>query len=124
MAFASPQEANASLAAYLAPQRDRQLERMTLKGLKTFFIVGALTMSGSAPTGRRLSRRRSIPILFLMQDNDENDSILCVGDCNFVVGRETRQGKEGRLLIEMVERCTRCGYVFARTLVSDRFEKN
>jgi predicted Zn-ribbon and HTH transcriptional regulator len=59
-----------------------------------------------------------------MQDIDENDSILCVGDCNFEVGRETRQSKDGRLLIEMVERCTRCGYVFARNLVSDRLEKN
>ncbi len=53
-----------------------------------------------------------------MQDDDENDAILCVGGCNFVVGRETRPGKDGRPLVERVERCLRCGYVAAREVLS------
>lgn len=58
-----------------------------------------------------LSEDVAIPIWCAMQDDDDTE---CVGECNFVVSREMRQGRDGRSIIEEIERCTRCGYVVAR----------
>lgn len=45
---------------------------------------------------------------------DENDGILCLGECNFEVRSETHREPDGRMVVETVERCTCCGYVLTR----------
>lgn len=50
-----------------------------------------------------------------MQDEEP---IECVGECDFVISRETHQDGDGRPVVEEVERCTRCGYVVARAVLS------
>lgn len=49
---------------------------------------------------------------------DENDGILCLGDCNFEVRSETRRDTDGRMVVETVERCVCCGYVLSREIDS------
>ncbi len=56
-------------------------------------------------------------ICFAMQ---HNDAIKCTGDCNFVVQRQSRQDKNGRTIVEDVERCTCCGFVLSRVIRSGR----
>jgi hypothetical protein len=49
----------------------------------------------------------------------ENDDTRCVGECNFVIVRETRPAKDGRPIVEDVERCTRCGFILSRQIWSE-----
>jgi hypothetical protein len=63
MAFVSRQETNAPLAAYLAPQRDRQLERLASNRLKIFFIVGPSTMEDLGLDGTPVVEAPSNPHL-------------------------------------------------------------
>ncbi|MTJ80490.1 MAG: hypothetical protein F8N37_05665 [Telmatospirillum sp.] len=50
---------------------------------------------------------------------DEDEDIECIGDCNLVIQRETRRTKDGKPMVEDVERCIRCGRVFSRDLVAN-----
>ena len=50
---------------------------------------------------------------------DEDDEVECAAECNYVVRRETRTRPDGTVLLEDVERCTGCGRVLSRTVVTE-----
>jgi NAD-dependent dihydropyrimidine dehydrogenase PreA subunit len=54
-----------------------------------------------------------------MENRDEDEYMECVADCRIVVRRETRDGHDGKPVVEDVELCTRCGQVFGRVAVSE-----
>jgi hypothetical protein len=52
-----------------------------------------------------------------MDTLDEDEYMECVADCHIIVRRESRNGHDGKPVVEDVELCTRCGQVFARAVV-------